>query len=83
MQRLFLAGLFLVLGLTNGFAWASPNWPYSKLFAESDLVVIAVPVLTVNTQDKLAPQGGGKDIYQGMNTEFVVRSTLKGDPQIE
>jgi len=53
-----------------------PNWPYDKLFAKADLVVIAEAITNRVSSDKLEQGHDPKD-YTGINTDFVVSQELK------
>ena len=53
------------------------NWPYAKLFANSETVVIARPISNADTAAR-TKENLWKIEYQGVNTTFEVISTLKG-----
>jgi hypothetical protein len=76
-----ITALFLLLCLSSTWGRALPDWPYEKLLAESDLVVIAEPMLCSDTKDVFERPDHSKDDYTGMNTSFEIRSVLKGSPQ--
>jgi hypothetical protein len=62
-----------------------PKWPYEKLMVQADLVVIGVPVKTVETDDKY-PQDQWPREFVGQNTTFDVKHVIKGkvdDKQIK
>lgn len=73
----------LVLCLGTTWARLVPDWPYEKLFAESDLVVIAEPMLCCDSKDVFERPDHSKDDYTGMNSTFEIRSVLKGSPQMK
>lgn len=54
------------------------DWPYERLFAEADLVVIAKATSSEDTDDKLEAEGWDAADFAGQNTKFEIQSTLKG-----
>ncbi len=68
------------------------HWPYDKLTAVADLVVIATPVAVRDTQEKTTLPGiqrsGADNIGHpipaiGIETSFEILSVLKGDQSIK
>ena len=57
------------------------DWPYERLFKEADLVVIADTERTAETKDRLKTDW--KVEFLGLDTTFMVRSTLKGKAQAD
>jgi hypothetical protein len=53
------------------------NWPYERLFKESDLAVIATAVSTAEADDRLKDNAWNAE-FLGQTTTFIVKSTLKG-----
>ena len=78
MRKLVTALVFLACVLTAA-GRLLPSWPYEKLFAEADIVVVAEPLFTVDTKDVFEHKGNKPDVFTGMNTEFEVRWVLKGE----
>jgi hypothetical protein len=80
MRFAALVTLFLAVLLGTCVPSASArlieNWPYEKLFKESDLVVIAKATESKDSGEK-AKLGWDTD-FIGVNTSFEVQSTLKG-----
>jgi hypothetical protein len=71
------AGILLVpLFASAAFGRLIENWPYQRLFKESDLVVIATAYRAEDASDRLKTDW--KVDLLGMNTHFKIQSTLKG-----
>jgi|GEM_PF-1599567 len=63
------------------FARAVAEWSEYKLFDKADLVVIAVPITTKNTEERCKlPEGFA---VAGVETEFEVVSVTKGDKTLK
>lgn len=60
-----------------GFGKAIDQWSYSKLFAESDLIVIASPVASEANSAEIDTNNQGI-ILKGVVTRFKVHQLLKG-----
>lgn len=54
------------------------NWPYERLFKNSDLVIIGTTEGTVDTKDRFKTEGWEVE-FIGQETTLTVRTTLKGD----
>lgn len=74
MRRVICA--VCIVTFLNAIVFARPIqiYDYKRLFKEADIVVIAIATKTTPTSDKEM----GED-YQGRNTEFSIRQTLKGE----
>ena len=79
MRKLVIT--LIILQFCSASAWTRQIeiWSYGRLFAESDLVVIAEPLSTTKTADVFDHEGNQRQDYQGMDTEFNVHSALKGE----
>jgi hypothetical protein len=91
LQATILFGLSIALGLS---AHARPvaHWPYDKLTAEADLIVIATPLAVRDTKETTTLPGiqrtGADNVGRpipaiGIETSFEVLSVLKGDNGIK
>jgi len=56
----------------------TPLWPYQRLFAEADLIVIAEARFSEKTADPWPRSGPLELKYVGVNTTFEVLHVLKG-----
>jgi hypothetical protein len=73
----------LILALASLATWAStaearvvPAWPYDKLLADADLVVIGRAVSSADTGETLPDNSWGKLL--GVETSFQPQAVLKG-----
>jgi hypothetical protein len=73
-----LGSAFLVVVVAPALARRIENWPYERLFKESDLVLIATAEGTTETKDRFHPREWEVDLI-GQETAFKVRTALKGD----
>jgi hypothetical protein len=91
LQVIILCALSIGLGLS---AHARPiaYWPYEKLTAEADLIVIATPLAVRDTKETTSLPGiqrtGIDNVARpipatGVETSFEVLSILKGDNSIK
>lgn len=55
------------------------DWPYARLYASADLVVIAHSLGSTDTADQLDDPAWGKNLI-GVETRFEVAQVLKGGP---
>lgn len=72
----------VVLIALLAFAALSParqaeSWPYERLFKEASLIVIATPMGTVVTDDRMSDPLY-RDYLIGQNTTFKIESVIKG-----
>lgn len=74
---LLLVALVVGVAVPDASARRIEDWPYDKLFKESDLVVIAT-VKGSNDNGEKAKLGGWDVNFIGVDTTFEVQSTLKG-----
>lgn len=72
----------LVLLFPIGFAVARPvaDWPYKNLVREADLVVLAAPESSADSEDPPAKEGWEANCV-GVNTTLRVLAPLKGEVQ--
>jgi hypothetical protein len=78
-----LAGAFL-LGFTSiAGARAVRFWPYQELLDKSDLVVLATPAATNDTQERIDLPGFTGQHVIGVETRFTVSAVLKGDKALK
>jgi hypothetical protein len=54
-------------------------WPYQELLEKSDLVVLATPTATNDTQEHIDLPGFVGEHVIGLETRFAVSAVLKGD----
>ncbi len=79
IRRLVLATAFL-LGFTGIVAARGVRiWPYQELLEKSDLVVLATPTATNDTQEHIDLPGFVGEHVIGVETRFSVSAVLKGD----
>jgi hypothetical protein len=71
--------VLVVLAATAGSASARliPNWPYDKLTREADVVVVATPVASADTNETPLDEPF-RAALTGVETKFAVRAVLKG-----
>lgn len=82
-HRSFVA-FVIVLGITTSSdARLIPEWPYTKLMEESDVVVVGVPLQSDYTGQKTDEIIGSGATLHKVHTKFQVRLTLKGKPNRE
>jgi hypothetical protein len=78
---LFLLMLSLVATLRAGLMYA---WSYQEMFDRANLVVIAKPLWSKDTDERSKLPGVGENVpLIGVNTGFEVRVVLKGDKQLK
>src|SRR5580704_17573811 len=83
LHPLVLAVAFL-LGLTGiAGARAVRFWPFQELFDKSDLVVLATPAATNDTQERIDLPGFTGQHVIGVETKFTVSAVLKGDKALK
>jgi hypothetical protein len=58
-------------------------WPYQELLAKSDLVVLATPTATNDTNEHIDLPGFAGEHVIGVETKFTVSAVLKGDKAIK
>ncbi len=58
-------------------------WPYQELFEKSDLVVIATPTDTSDTQEHIDLPGFNGEHVIGLETRFSISTVLKGDKSVK
>ncbi len=57
------------------------HWPYQRLFAEADLVVIAQAVSSAPSDEPWGEEASGWQVkFQAVHTKFSVMTVLKGQP---
>ena len=82
--RLFISSLVLILALpVIGGARLVRMCPDQELFDKSDLVVIATPVATKDTNEHGSHPNRATQAIIGVETTFSVSAVLKGDPAIK
>jgi hypothetical protein len=81
MKRILLVVLLLVIGGQSSDARIPPDWPFDKLVAKSDVVVIIEPIENRPTDD-IFPGNRSAANFVATNTRFKVAATLKapGEP---
>jgi len=81
MKRILLVVLLLVIGGQSSDARIPPHWPFDKLVAKSDVVVIIEPIENRPTDDTF-PGNRSAANFVATNTWFKVAATLKapGEP---
>ena len=77
-MKTILCCLLLCAAIQSGEARQIEDWPYERLFAEADLVVIAAAEATEESEDNLEVDGWAASDFVGQNTMFEIQSTLKG-----
>jgi hypothetical protein len=70
----------LVIGTLPACARLVPDWPYEKLWDESDVVVVIEPLKTEKNDDKLVIPWDPQQVWQGLTTHFKIHGCLKGGP---
>jgi hypothetical protein len=79
-QSLFvIAATVLVISCGIAHARAIRNWSFQELFDKSDLVVIATPTASDDTQEKTELPGLAAQRVIGVETKFKVSGVLKGE----
>ena len=74
-----IAGLVLSTSARFASAYLVPNLPYEKLFARSDLMVIARPVSSRDTSERTVIRDVNPPVpVVGVTTEFQVLFVFKG-----
>lgn len=79
MRFISLAALFFVVSVGMASARAVQSWSYAELLDKSDLVVIATPAGTSDTQEHIDMPGFAGEHVIGVETKFVVSAVLKGE----
>src|SRR6185369_1484140 len=79
IRPIALAATFLVLSTGIVAARAVRLWSYQELLDKSDLVVIATPTATSDTQEHIDLPGFTGEHVVGVETKFSVSAVLKGD----
>ena len=82
MRTLFFTVAIVIGGSSFGVSSAVgrqvEDWPYDRLFNESDLVVVATAVSAAPTDDKTRDNPWKAEL-QGIETTFQVKLALKGE----
>ena len=79
IRPLLLTTAFL-LGFTGIVAARAVRiWPYQELLEKSDLVVLATPTATNDTEEHIDLPGFVGEHVIGVETRFTVSAVLKGD----
>jgi hypothetical protein len=73
---LLVVGIVVAFPTSTAFGRLIEDWPYERLFKEADLVIIATAEQSAETKDRLKTDW--KVDFLGLNTTFMVQSTLKG-----
>ncbi|MBI3985944.1 MAG: hypothetical protein HY343_03440 [Lentisphaerae bacterium] len=83
-QRLFVLTTVFIL-ISNGIVGARMIrlWSYQELLDKSDLVVIATPTATNDTQEHIDLPGFHGQPVIGVETKFRVSAILKGDKTLK
>ena len=75
-SRVLAALLVAVFAGTSAFARLVPHWPYDKLLAEADIVVILEAIENEPAKDEFPGKNSPAD-FDATNTRFKVHSVLK------
>ncbi|MDZ4815676.1 MAG: hypothetical protein SGI71_05370 [Verrucomicrobiota bacterium] len=59
------------------------NWSYQELYDQADLVVIAKPISTLETTEKVVLPDISPGSVVGLSTEFDIRVVMKGDKSVK
>jgi hypothetical protein len=79
IRRWLLTAILLALAPHAVTARIIAVWPYQALFAKSDLVIIAQPTGTRDTQEQVDLPGFSGEPVIGVETRLAVSVVLKGD----
>jgi len=82
MKNIIALALFCVLIVFEVSARKAENWPYERLFKESDLVVIAHVQGWGVTKKEWNEKFFDKGRFEGAKTIFGASFVLKGDPPL-
>jgi len=83
MRLLFFACTFLLVSTGSASARVVRHWSYQELLDKSDLVVIATPLATTDTEERIDLPGLAAQRVVGVETEFAVFVVLKGDKSLK
>jgi hypothetical protein len=76
--RIFaLATLLITMLAAALYSRPMPSWSYRKLLDTSDLVAVATPIATKDTDEQL--KRSGRLTLVGVETRFEITAVLKGD----
>jgi hypothetical protein len=79
-MHVFVLASVLVLGMTGiATARAVRIWSYQELLDKSDLVVLATPAATNDTEEHIDLPGFSGEHVIGVETKFSLSAVLKGD----
>jgi hypothetical protein len=81
--RFFVTAAFLLLTTAIVSARLMGSWSYQQLLDKSDLVVVATPTVTNDTQEERDLPGYTAIRAIGVETQFKVSVVLKGDKVIK
>jgi hypothetical protein len=82
MKNIIAVALFCMLIVSEVSARKVEDWPYERLFKESDLVVIAHVQGWGVTKKEWNEKFFDKGRFEGVKTIFGAAFTLKGDPPL-
>ena len=82
MKNIIAFALFCMLVVSEVSARKSEDWPYERLFKESDLVVIAHVQGWGVTKKEWNEKFFEKTRFEGVTTIFGANFVLKGDPPL-
>jgi len=83
MRLLFFACTFLLVSTGSAAHAVVRHWSYQELLDKSDLVVIATPLATTDTEERHRPSRACRQRVVGVETEFAVFVVLKGDKSLK
>src|ERR1700722_17673923 len=81
--KLCLIAAFLVIPAGIAMARAVQIWPWQELLNKADLVVIATPTASNDTQEHINLPGFDGQRVIGVETRFTISAVLKGDQALK
>ncbi len=79
----FIAAVFLHISTETAGARLVKMWTYQELLDKSDLVVIAAPIRTDDTKERIDLPGFYHQPVIGVETKFGIHAVLKGEESLK